>query len=701
MVDGPHIEGGIHMFSTDLVKNAKTLAQAVNLYSSTCGDLPTGILSSIVLMLLDRVSPNDKQDYIKRMVELANQGYKNYVAYQKSHPTEDYGLPDKKRVQSYVTDCFRNNVIPSISGLCTHTDTSSKEAELLLQCLEKAWLTDTDYFTSVHLLECLSKTDTLQKAFTCFYTSTTAELSILRDKLAILYSFILEKNNEFTEYINSLKPFKDNYGKIYDYTSPLVPYIGREAELQKLTNFCNDKRKLLWWPITGNGGEGKSRLAFEFCKQIHAKGWKCLFLTRGALEKIVSFSDWSYPSDLLLVIDDATYYGQIIGAWIEKLYSNCTSNNERIRILFIERIGTTRILHDTASKDPSASSLTASWIKEIQRGIDDVGLLKYLCYSTSSINLMPLDDESLRRIVAATVNAHKGSSITESETSLLVSKIKEFDPELKRPLYLLFLVQMWLDDSNHQVSSNFTDLADFICDKELKRIQNIMGQGLPEDTASMLLIFATITHSFSIDDPNLIKIDLIEQSINNIAQSYSSSIFRSSLQRLFGENDSSCTVIPFSPSLIGEYFVLRTFLYKRHLIAPILQSAWKYDPYSVTIFLERVIVDFIDFPDNRTFYELFRLDTGIFQEPQIDNEVVATFYADLLVDLSAATKEPQLAIASAEMIQKFHFKYMTSAEIWHCHAMALHNLVLKPIAEIINIVGILKIVPLDKVPLCL
>lgn len=52
---------------------------------------------------------------------------------------------------------------------------------------------------------------------------------------------------------------------VYNYDVFL--FVGRKEELNLLRKFCKDKDKL-WWAITGAGGSGKSRLAYEFEKEL-------------------------------------------------------------------------------------------------------------------------------------------------------------------------------------------------------------------------------------------------------------------------------------------------------------------------------------------------------------------------------------------------------------------------------------------------
>lgn len=146
---------------------------------------------------------------------------------------------------------------------------------------------------------------------------------------------------------------------------------------------------------------------------------------------------------------------------------------------------------------------------------------------------------------------------------------------------------------------------------------------------------------------------IIQESVDqSCSPIYTKSTLRKNLQRLFGIVDNTCIITSFKPNLIGEYFVLRTFNNKPQLLKPIIQAAWKLSPRFTTIFLERIIVDFYEFSGNCTYYGIADMDDGIFQKPQMDDIVTETYYANLLVDLSATTVDAKNALSAAAYLQR-------------------------------------------------
>ena len=60
------------------------------------------------------------------------------------------------------------------------------------------------------------------------------------------------------------------------FMSEAVPFYGRDHEMQKLMEFCEDATPFLWTNIGGEAGTGKSRMALEFSKRLNGS-WEWFF----------------------------------------------------------------------------------------------------------------------------------------------------------------------------------------------------------------------------------------------------------------------------------------------------------------------------------------------------------------------------------------------------------------------------------------
>lgn len=631
-----------------MLAKMKSIAQATNILVQWITDAGIEIVPEMASMILDHIPEEDKTSYVERMKRLSLEGYQRYEAFVGSNPQAECGLPEREAVLAYITGCFARNEIPSKEGLCKQAGASGEEAQQLMRYLAFAWSSDPTFFNASRIQECIAQHKALKEAY--------AHLALRLDAY----------NKGFGEYIDTHEPMKAPKEGLYEYTCPAVAFLGREAECNQLIDFCNDERELLWWSVVGQGGIGKSRLAYEFSKAMTAKGWRCVFLGKDFFRRMNDIQKWSYPCDLLLIVDYTTYYGQKIGEWIERLHGYRRDGNTKIRILLIERFKPGA----NQDNDPFASA-SAPWILEIQKGITDTTLFGGLCFSPRLLVLKPLDEATLCDIAIQVVWEMKQETLSKEMAMKLVSLLCNLDPVLRRPLYLLLLIQMHIDGAAQDPLLNVAKAADYVYGREIKRIQQIMTRDDEEENTIKLLMLSTVTQCTCLDEPGFCSTPLVKEILPS---EYASIRFRSKLRRLFGTDDS---IVPLTPSLIGESFVLLTLKKYPWLTNSLIQSAWQCNARGTAIFLERVVTDFYEPRKECTFDGVADLDNGIFQKPLADDELTATFYANLLLDLSAVTVSEKDALVAACRLKEYRQTYKASNEILICYAKSLVNLAMR------------------------
>lgn len=67
-------------------------------------------------------------------------------------------------------------------------------------------------------------------------------------------------------YVKTRKSFTASYR--LHYLNEFCKFVGREKELVELNKFCSADKELLWWSLVGKGGIGKSRLVYQWLKQL-------------------------------------------------------------------------------------------------------------------------------------------------------------------------------------------------------------------------------------------------------------------------------------------------------------------------------------------------------------------------------------------------------------------------------------------------
>lgn len=93
-----------------------------------------------------------------------------------------------------------------------------------------------------------------------------------------------------------------NFKQPFRYNSNTTQLFGRENEMDRLNKFIEQDDDVLWWAITGTGGSGKSRLAYDFAKNLNQSGWKTYYYTRYMQLTVAALNDVFFSTRCNLLI---------------------------------------------------------------------------------------------------------------------------------------------------------------------------------------------------------------------------------------------------------------------------------------------------------------------------------------------------------------------------------------------------------------
>lgn len=99
-------------------------------------------------------------------------------------------------------------------------------------------------------------------------------------------------------YVKTRKSFTASYR--LHYLNEFCKFVGREKELVELNKFCSADKELLWWSLVGKGGIGKSRLVYQWLKQLSNNWFGFFAKTDVDVERYREFKPFS---DTVIVID--------------------------------------------------------------------------------------------------------------------------------------------------------------------------------------------------------------------------------------------------------------------------------------------------------------------------------------------------------------------------------------------------------------
>ncbi|MCL1841822.1 MAG: ATP-binding protein, partial [Propionibacteriaceae bacterium] len=386
-----------------------------------------------------------------------------------------------------------------------------------------------------------------------------------------------------------LPPPDNAFSALLSYRSGMVDFHGREPELNALTRFCEtpSTKALLWQAITGPGGTGKSRLAWELRLRMEAKGWGVMVLDRSRFDPGAPAlpDNWALPYDVLLIVDYVAFHAREIGSWLSRVLQVSGVRN-KIRVLFLER---TEWAIDGRQPMWYENLKATCSVLDDHRGTLD-GANPVLALSRRHID----PDEQKAMLVSIDID---GKTIGPDVAAAMVERLTAdrehggIDPEQHRPLYLLFLASAYLDNPDDSAwrTWDLDDLHEIIYEREIRRIEGMVPER--HNLAADLWAFSTATG----------------RPIDNVI-THAPACLRTEVRKITGETltwrdcvRSVCSaddndVTPYDPDIPGEYLVLAR-LAKRYRgddkgLHRFVQNAWKESPVGFVEFLSRACVDF-------------------------------------------------------------------------------------------------------------
>ena len=399
----------------------------------------------------------------------------------------------------------------------------------------------------------------------------------------------------------------------FDPHEKTIALCGRHEELEQLISFCTDPRsRRSWWMLTGNGGIGKTRLAVELQDEMRYKGWNVHFLNCDQLTPDGGSPAQDIGCGTLLIVDRILGRELLVGTWIENLFRRNTGS--RLRVLVIDR--------DNVSQD------------HICNGAESPALLSEQRFSPFPLTLAPLAREELLTLIQS-CNAPDGFSAEEFND--IYDQLVSIDPELKRPLYAMFLVEVWKRSPNTRPKTQW-ELLQFILDIELSRCRSYLKSQFyaPREAENRMAAYLRIKLAACL--AGSLSPDRFANSFSEDWNLLTPEGFGTSLLRdLEGQE---APVAPLLPDLLANFFVLQMWRKTPDSFQTLLAHNWELDCLNCA---RRLSYCALDFPDVMAQVRLLDLPLAL------ESITQKNAYAVLMINWSKGRDIETLKTVSAKL----------------------------------------------------
>lgn len=440
----------------------------------------------------------------------------------------------------------------------------------------------------------------------------------------------------------------------FHYKSGAVSFHGRREELEQLRAFCGQEHVAFrWWAVTGAGGAGKSRLVYEFGQEMKGSGWNVLWLNSSHMDQLESLS---ILTKTLAVVDYAQAYLGPLGHWMEQLAQR--PRLVPVRLLLLER--------DGESLDES------SWGIGLKSHVYRAKSIRESCWKEAFLQIIPLHDEALLRIMTDYADT-AGERLPEAQAQQLLETLKNTDPELRRPLYAMFLTDAWANGEEPEQWGQEAVLDD-VLKRENEYFEEKLGPKLYDlsEVFCHLRLVATIWDGITPEQvaqeyPRLWSEFQDQSNTSNCAK------MENKLLRQVGLLQGK-ELVGLKPDLLGEYFVLQ-HINKPEVLQLLFPDGWQ-SKLEIVAFLFHMYLDYHDELDNIEEFWKDVYSCTIYKHGLLSKkDYLAILYAGGLFLKAVADlitwngSESDLRVL--DQLEKIHMTYPNNVQIARRYSQAL------------------------------
>lgn len=414
--------------------------------------------------------------------------------------------------------------------------------------------------------------------------------------------------SSFETAINQLKPVTASTSpNPMHYLNQDLGFYGREEECHWIDKFCQTNEQAQYMVVYGIGGVGKSKFMYEYIKQCNDPEWHMCFVTDNIITSLLSYPEYNYSKNLLLVFDYASRNSEIIGKWLSKLSTTNTTSN-KVRIVLIERQGHVKDF--------------IPWLEKFYGNSTQRRFLKQIEFDF--LELKQLEKSDLSKLIGDYVSKnYPNKQLGTNDVDGIIQYASDGLGLVERcqsPLIVLLVSDAYVSGQNYRkwnlalIVQNYVEKLKenwltALCDNDLVLHKSLIK----------VLVLATAIDGFNINK------DVPKLYISDISRLTENQYLRDILENSTGFSNEIVHAI--EPDIIGEYFVLNyldklaTYKLKQEFIESFYSS-----PISFLDFMDRCV---LDYAETGSFEHFFNNYISLVKPP-IDVDPSSELYVILL-----------------------------------------------------------------------
>ena len=546
-------------------------------------------------------------------------------------------IKEHKDLGGAAEECYQSIIKSVVNALCTNNNIAVFVNEGLM------------------LAKILSQNNKIQSSITDFNDALNELIEYFREK------FLLKSEIKI-----------ENTDNAFSYSNSKVGFYGRGAEVNKIDEFMNCDKPFTFWSITGYGGMGKSKLAYNIAKKYDKQNWTVIWYDSNNTDIDKIFGK-DFVHNVLFIVD---YAGSKIDA-VRKIITKSiakTKNQDENRIIHIRLLMVER---DDYSKNGSMNySAIETWYQKIFNCQDFDGKQNFEYKNKPNepnkpLNLSAINDtQALYNIIDDfTVNVKGEQKLDNSKKDEIIDFVRnklcrtEKDSHFAdRCIFILFTTDAVLSGK---------DIKNWDTAKLLKNYINRLEVVYPDvkkiPNFKLLIALATAVGGINIYECD----DKVFKSYINGFKDYFSNDYRrirSAIKTLFEKNIGDTVIIPLQPDLVGEYYFINEMRSYDDINKSFLKTflSTDYVDYFCT-FMERCYADWYNEEYLSTLTDMI---INIIIE--MDDENIAFQYSKVLFTITYSVDDYTVILDYVEKIDKLLEKYQTEL-IALAYAKALFN----------------------------